>query len=88
MPLGLHSGTVVVVPYDQAWPALFAAEERRIRAALASELPLDFEHTGSTAVPGLAAKPIIDILAGYPAGSAVEPYITALVGAGYSHRGE
>jgi GrpB-like predicted nucleotidyltransferase (UPF0157 family) len=39
-------------------------------------------------VPGLAAKPIVDILAGRPPGSPLEPYVRALVGAGYVHRGE
>jgi GrpB-like predicted nucleotidyltransferase (UPF0157 family) len=85
--LGLESGTVRVVPYDPAWPALFAAEAARIRAAL-DGLPLRLEHMGSTGVPGLAAKPIVDILAGRPPGSAVGPYVEALARAGYAHRGE
>lgn len=85
--LGLESGTVRVVPYDPAWPALFAAEADRIRVA-ADGLPLRLEHMGSTSIPGLAAKPIVDILAGRPPGSAVAPYVEALVRAGYAHRGE
>lgn len=85
--LGLESGTVRVVPYAPAWPALFAAEAERIRAALGG-LPLRLEHMGSTGIPGLAAKPIVDILAGRPPGSAVAPYVEALVRAGYVHRGE
>jgi GrpB-like predicted nucleotidyltransferase (UPF0157 family) len=48
------------VDYDPEWPALYAREERRIRAALGDRV-LAIEHTGSTSVPGLAAKPIIDI---------------------------
>ena len=85
--LGLESGTVRVVPYDPAWPALFAAEAARIAAAL-DGLPLRLEHMGSTGVPGLAAKPIVDILAGRPPGSPAAPYVEALVRAGYQHRGE
>jgi GrpB-like predicted nucleotidyltransferase (UPF0157 family) len=48
------------VESDPEWPALYAREERRIRAALGDRV-LAVEHTGSTSVPGLAAKPIIDI---------------------------
>jgi GrpB-like predicted nucleotidyltransferase (UPF0157 family) len=51
---------VQVVPYDDAWPALFEAEAEQIRAALGGELRV-IEHVGSTSVPGLAAKPVIDI---------------------------
>jgi GrpB-like predicted nucleotidyltransferase (UPF0157 family) len=53
---------VEIVPYDPAWPGLFAVEAARLRAALDAELIVGIEHFGSTAVPGLAAKPIIDIL--------------------------
>lgn len=51
---------IEVVPYDPSWPAAFEAEAVRLRAAL-NALVLRLEHHGSTAVPGLAAKPIIDI---------------------------
>jgi GrpB-like predicted nucleotidyltransferase (UPF0157 family) len=85
--LGLEPGTVRVVPYDGTWPALFAAEAARIGAAT-DTLPLRLEHVGSTSVPRLAAKPILDILAGRPPGSSTAPYVQALVGAGYVHRGE
>lgn len=88
MSLGLESGTVRVVPYDPAWASLFVAEVARLRAALVPGLPLTLEHMGSTAVPGLAAKPILDLLGGYPPGAPVAPYVAALVGAGYLHRGE
>jgi GrpB-like predicted nucleotidyltransferase (UPF0157 family) len=53
---------VEIVPYDPAWPALFAIEANRIRDALKPGEVVGVEHFGSTAVPGLAAKPIIDIL--------------------------
>ena len=88
MPLGLESGTVRVVPYDPAWPALFAAESARLTAALGARLPLALEHMGSTAVPGLAAKPVLDLLGGYAPGAPVTEYVAALVRAGYVHRGE
>lgn len=49
-----------VVEYDPAWPELFAALARELRAALGG-VALRIDHVGSTAVPGLAAKPIIDL---------------------------
>jgi GrpB-like predicted nucleotidyltransferase (UPF0157 family) len=54
------TGPIEFVEADPEWPALYAREEARIRAALGDRV-VRIEHTGSTAVPGLAAKPIIDI---------------------------
>ena len=54
-------GPIELIDYDPAWPALFEREATRIRAALGDRIQL-LEHAGSTSVPGLAAKPIIDIL--------------------------
>ena len=89
MSLGLESGTVRVVPYDPDWPRLFALESERLRRHFThGNLPILIEHTGSTAIPGLAAKPILDILAGYPEGADVQAYISVLTGADYVHRGE
>jgi GrpB-like predicted nucleotidyltransferase (UPF0157 family) len=53
---------IVIVPYNPAWPALYEAEAARVRAALPADIVLAIEHFGSTAIPGLAAKPVIDIL--------------------------
>jgi GrpB-like predicted nucleotidyltransferase (UPF0157 family) len=53
---------VEVVNYDPRWPTLFDEEANRLRAALDPSLISGLEHFGSTAVPGLSAKPIIDIL--------------------------
>lgn len=53
---------VEIVNYDRRWPALFDAEAKRLRAALDPSSIVGLEHFGSTAVPGLSAKPIIDIL--------------------------
>lgn len=87
--LGLASGVVVVAPYDPAWPALFIAEATRIQAVLdACGVSLVLEHTGSTAVPGLDAKPVLDIIAGRAAGADRDATIDALQAAGYDHRGE
>src|SRR3954465_2032558 len=51
---------IAIVPYDAAWPREFERERDRLVAGLGS-LALRIEHNGSTAIPGLAAKPIIDI---------------------------
>src|SRR6266511_4974887 len=56
-----HRGPVELVDYDPEWPALFRREEERIRDAL-EERALQVEHAGSSSVPGLIAKPIIDIV--------------------------
>ncbi|HNB52180.1 MAG TPA: GrpB family protein, partial [Anaerolineales bacterium] len=50
-----------VVPYDPAWPEIYTTERARI-LSIAPEF-IEFEHIGSTAVPGLRAKPIIDMMA-------------------------
>ena len=53
---------VVVVPYDDAWPRLFEVEADRLRSVLGTNLRV-IEHIGSTSVPGLAAKAIVDLVA-------------------------
>ncbi len=53
---------VVIVPYDPAWPRMFAEEKAHLLASFPDGLIRRIEHFGSTAVPGLAAKPIIDML--------------------------
>jgi len=51
---------IVIAPYDHTWPSSFEAEAERIRGAFGSHA-LRVEHVGSTSVPGMAAKPVIDI---------------------------
>ncbi len=58
---GLRDAPVEIVAYDPAWPAAYAAERERLAALLANGVEL--HHFGSTAVPGLAAKPVIDMIA-------------------------
>lgn len=53
---------VVVVPYDAQWPERFDREKAHLLSCLPAELIRRIEHFGSTAVPGLAAKPIVDML--------------------------
>ncbi len=76
------SGPIVIADYDPAWPHLYARESERIRGAL-GDCIVRLEHVGSTSVPGLAAKPLIDILLVVP-DSADEPsYVRPLEAAGY-----
>lgn len=53
---------VSLVPYDPAWPRMFADEKKHLLACLPSGLIRRIEHFGSTAIPGMAAKPIVDML--------------------------
>jgi GrpB-like predicted nucleotidyltransferase (UPF0157 family) len=76
------SGPVELVDYDPAWPQLFAREAERVRVALGERVLL-LEHVGSTSVPGLTAKPWVDMVL-VVADSADEPaYVPALEAAGY-----
>lgn len=80
--LELHNAEITLNEYDTNWPVLFEREADRIRRALGSKAKL-IEHVGSTSVPGLCAKPIIDILL-VVEDSADEPsYIPDLEAAGY-----
>lgn len=77
-----HNSTVLIVDYDPEWSRQFAEEAAKIRAALGDRALL-LEHVGSTSVPGLAAKPILDVLL-IVADSADEPsYVSDLEQAGY-----
>ncbi|HEY6157135.1 MAG TPA: GrpB family protein [Gemmatimonadales bacterium] len=76
-----------LVEYDERWPSLFRAEASRILAA-APELRLTLEHVGSTAVPGLCAKPVLDILAGHTAALPALACVSPLERARYEHRGD
>jgi GrpB-like predicted nucleotidyltransferase (UPF0157 family) len=76
------TGLINISDYDPQWPRLFEREAARIRAALGDQVVL-LEHVGSTSIPGLAAKPLIDILLIVP-NSADEPaYVPAMEAAGY-----
>jgi GrpB-like predicted nucleotidyltransferase (UPF0157 family) len=81
-PVVPHNATITLAEYDPRWPALFAREADRIRSVLGSTAVL-IEHAGSTSVPGLAAKPIIDIVLAVPDSAAEEAYLPALEAAGY-----
>ncbi|MPZ82259.1 MAG: hypothetical protein GEV28_18415 [Actinophytocola sp.] len=83
--LAPYATKVVIEDYDPRWPAWFAEDRARILDAL-GERALSVEHTGSTSVPGLPAKPIIDVML-LVDDTADEPsYVPALVAAGYRLR--
>ena len=76
--------TIEVVAYDPRWPAAFAAEAERIRNALGT-LALRVDHNGSTSVPGLAAKPVIDIQVSVAKLEPIDRYRQPLQSIGYTH---
>jgi len=76
--VGLHD-------YDERWPEIFEQHRRRIADALAPA-SVDIAHIGSTSVPGLAAKPIVDIVVAVADITAEEDYLDALLAAGYALR--
>jgi GrpB-like predicted nucleotidyltransferase (UPF0157 family) len=82
--LGLKAHLNLLVPYDPLWPAAFEEEKARLAEAL-GPLTKGLEHYGSTAVPGLCAKPILDILAGVSPLSDWETCRPALEGLGYDY---
>jgi GrpB-like predicted nucleotidyltransferase (UPF0157 family) len=77
-----HNAPVTLAKYDPRWPTLFDREAARIRGVL-SDVAVRVEHVGSTSVPGLAAKPIIDILLAVPDSADEQAYVPALEAAGY-----
>ena len=77
------SGRIAIEKYDPQWPELFRLEADRIRTVLGSRA-LRIEHTGSTSVTGLVAKPIIDILLVVTDSANEDSYAPALEAAGYT----
>ena len=69
---GLAHGTVQLAEWTPRWTELFAEEAARLRAAL-GDLAVAIEHYGSTSVPGLVAKPLLDILIGGPEATDAAP---------------
>ncbi len=76
---------ITLEPYDPAWPGEFATERSRVSPVLA-DYPL--EHVGSTAVPGLLAKPVIDMMLGLPSYPPTDDLLSRLGILGYENIGE
>lgn len=80
----IQESKLQVVPYDSGWPAAFELEAIRLRTALGT-LALRIDHHGSTSIPGLDAKPIIDIQVSVAALQPLAPYGEPLLVIGYLH---
>lgn len=82
---GLQPVRVEIVEYDPAWPARFAGRAAELRGVLGDRARL-IEHVGSTSVPGLAAKPVIDIAVAVDDPDDEPAYLPDLLAAGYELR--
>ena len=82
---GDGSRAYVVADPDPMWPSLFQAEEARLREALPAEIIVRIDHVGSTSVPGLAAKPVIDVQMSLTDLRGVQHYREPLIALGYRH---
>ena len=76
-----------ISPYNPRWPTLFRQEARQIVKALSGQIIL-IHHIGSTAIPGIKAKPIIDCLIEVRQIESVDAYNTVMITLGYDSRGE
>ena len=79
------NSTIYLAPYDPAWPSLFSRLAKQIREALGDAILL-LEHVGSTSVPGLSAKPIIDMVLAVADSSDESSYVKPLEEKGYTLR--
>ena len=78
----VHNAPIQLMDYDAEWSELFFREANRVRAVL-GERVLMLEHVGSTSVPGLAAKPIIDMILAVSDSADEAAYVPAMESAGY-----
>ena len=85
--IGLRRHTVRVVDHDPSWSALFANECRSLHRTL-GDLVADVQHVGSTAVPDLPAKPILDIAVAIRTTDPIPDIVERLTGIGYIYRGD
>jgi GrpB-like predicted nucleotidyltransferase (UPF0157 family) len=81
----MMTAAVYIEPYNVSWVVRFDVEREQLRSVLNEWLVGPIEHVGSTSVPGLAAKPVIDIMAGVGSLSASKLAIPALVPYGYCY---
>jgi GrpB-like predicted nucleotidyltransferase (UPF0157 family) len=76
------NGPILLVDYDPAWPSLYLREAERVRSVLGGRA-LQIEHVGSTSVPKLAAKPIIDMVLVVSNSADENAYVSSMEAAGY-----
>jgi len=79
-----HVDPIVLVPHDSAWREAFQRERRQLSAIL-NVSPKRIEHVGSTAIPGLRAKPVIDIIVGLSALVDTDAHIEEMTSVGYEY---
>jgi len=84
---GLNPGELRLVPVGPEWGLRFSAERDRLSTALGTAA-IDIQHVGSTAVPGILAKPILDIAVAIQSFGNGHPLVPLLVALGYEYRGE
>ncbi|MEJ0054010.1 MAG: GrpB family protein [bacterium] len=82
--LGVKRGTVVLVPHNPEWPPLFDKEKKLLLEAFGDRIKA-IEHIGSTAIPGMPAKPIIDINVAVKSLDDIGDFIQILPGLGYEY---
>ena len=87
MIIGLDKDTVRLIHYTPEWKRLFEEEKRRLLAAVGSFI-LDIQHVGSTSIPGMAAKPILDIAIGVRNFEEARCCISPIEALGYEYKGE
>ena len=83
--LGLRRGTVVLKSYTNDWTSIFENEVQLLRNKLGSSI-LSVEHIGSTSIPGMAAKPILDMMVGIQNMAKADSVSDDLIGIGYQRR--
>ena len=85
--VGLERGTVKLNPFTNEWERLFSEEKSRLQAAIGKYV-LDIQHVGSTSIPGMVAKPIIDIAIAVKNFEKASICIKAIEQLGYEYKGE
>lgn len=85
--IGLQRGLVSLSSYDPQWHLLFEKERNSLLKALGDDI-INIEHIGSTSIPGMAAKPLIDMLIGVSDNKQYQKYIDKLVQLGYEYMPE
>jgi GrpB-like predicted nucleotidyltransferase (UPF0157 family) len=85
--IGLQQGVVALCPYTIAWKRLFEEERATLKASLGDQI-LDIQHIGSTSIPGMVAKPILDIAIAVNDFEEARACIAPIEGLGYEYRGE
>jgi GrpB-like predicted nucleotidyltransferase (UPF0157 family) len=87
--IGLNHQELILTPYKENWAKAFSLESTRLLATLNAYLPqLKFHHIGSTSIPGLAAKPVIDIMGEIDNISAIDQFEQIFKDLGYEYKGE